>query len=798
MARNKLWIAAAAALLWGAMYGASPAHGSDIRLGAVDDTFRATRYAPALLAWQPIAGVTGELVVDGNLAVSKADLYFNNSTIAYHVRIANGYTEHTPALGFRIADILSFGANASFDTRTINNTDLRFQTVVRPLRHLSISAQYQLLDLQHSRVASSLGVRPLTGHWNDRLTIGVGSAFSFADSRVELPQFMLSFEPIRGLTVEGGYSLHDNRGFAGIAFATDGFSAGGTTRLQIPPGDNASSVYGGSSVWAGVSLHTRRSAANAPRRRIVRFSNLNISEESRISPTSLVAASATDRELLDVLADIDTVCADPTVGAILFENANLRVRAPQLNELALAIEPCRAAGKDILFYNDNYSRSEYVLAAAVGDEIIMHPTGFINLKGLSAFRFYLKELSDTLGIVSYVYGSHRHKTGAETYERADASDARREALEPILAAIQQNIDRALANRGDVFADDIDALVANGPYLISTVSKEKGIVDTLLLLDDLPAYLDRTYTHGSIMDYREYESLQWPDVRPNRVALLNLVGSIGTGQSTRGSGIGDKSVIAAFKRALNDPAIDAIVLRIDSPGGVVWPSQSIAEAIYNGRGRKPIIAWMGAVAASGGYYIAAAADHIIASPVSLTGSIGLFVVRPDISGLLDKIGIGYDGIRNLDNAQFADILTSPTAEEEQAWRDTIDHLYRDFVTNVARYRGVAFDDIEPHARGRVWSGADAHARGLVDQLGHRPQVIDHVQQQLGNTHDVEFVVYQTATPSLVREVLTLVSNTFRIPTLLPDGDIDGTAIIEMLTNAPSGILLYEPLGQYVID
>lgn len=777
---------------------------NDLRLGAMNDTFRSLRYAPALQAWRPSFGVAAELYQNGDFSIRNADFYLHTDFFSYSLSVAgDGSVQHGPTMSFTLGDNVGIGVHADFDSADIAQTDLRFQVAARLLRHLSLSAQYQFIDVSDHRISASVAVRPFTGTWNNRLTFGIGNAYNVTRSRsaalpiVELPVINLSTEIVDGVLLDAGYSFEMRTGFVTIGVAHDGLTTGTSARYNTRP-TATQPAFDGLAYWVEYSNQERKSYSNNPPRHTVRFTSWDVREETRIASDSPLVSFEYQQGLLDVLATIDEVCRDPRVTAVLFDDPDIHLSYTQLDELVHAFQQCKDREKPVIFYSDNYSFSEYVLAASIADEIIIHPEGYVDIHGLAFYRLYIKDLLDTLGIDVQVYRSHAYKNGLDDLQRDAMSPEEREAADALLANASQHLKQSLARRmGSLSDDELDALIADGPYALAQSAQERGLVDTLLLPHEIDEYLFASGTYPSPTDYKKYESLEWNDINSVDVALINVAGFIKTGESIRGRAVGSDGFRSALRRAVDDNSVRAIVLRIDSPGGSAIDARSMAEAVYDARGTKPIVAWVGTAAASGGYYIAAAADHIIASPVSLTGSIGVLASRPDISGLLSKIDTNYDGVQTTDNALFSTILTPPADAEQEFYRAKIEQLYELFVTDVARYRGMEREDVEQHARGRIWSGQDAHERGLIDQLGFRPEVISYVQEALDDARDVIFTVYDHGSATFFENLRTVALARFGVLDLVDLLTVNGLSLKSLLQESEQTLLYYDPLAEYKI-
>jgi protease IV len=438
--------------------------------------------------------------------------------------------------------------------------------------------------------------------------------------------------------------------------------------------------------------------------------------------------------LWDLTESITTAAKDGRVKAILLELDDMQGGGqPTLEEIARALQVFRASGKKVVAYATNFSQGQYYLAAHA-DEIYMDPDGEVLIEGYERYRTYVKGLLDKLAVDMHLFRVGAYKTGAEDLVRTDMSPEDRAESAVYLDALWKGWQSAVttarklpADAMSTYADGyIEALrQKNGDS--AAVAVEAGLVTELKTQDELIARMIELA--GSDPDAEEYPVIEMDDyVRVHaaektlrkgatgRVGVVVASGDILDGDQPPGT-IGGFTAAELLREARRNDDIAAVVLRVDSPGGSVLASEQIYRAVAALKAAgKPVVVSMGDLAASGGYYVAAPADQIFASPMTLTGSIGIYAVLPTLDRTLGKIGVTVDGFgtTELSGKLRLDRPMDP------ALRDyiqlSIDHGYETFISHVATGRSMDRDTVDGIAQGRVWIGNDAQRLGLVDKLG----------------------------------------------------------------------------------
>jgi protease IV len=406
---------------------------------------------------------------------------------------------------------------------------------------------------------------------------------------------------------------------------------------------------------------------------------------------------------------------------------------PTLEELAAALREFRASGKKVIAYGVELSQERYYLAAQA-DEVLLDPMGFVLIDGYDRYRMYLKEALDKLGVEINVFRVGAFKSAVETFTRTNMSAEDREESRSYLTALWSNyqdaVTRARKLQPDALARYVDSLSKTVPAAggdAARVALQAGLVSHLKTRLEFEqrvvALVGKDDNNGSFKavsldDYVRYAHAQKKlkaDGKP-RVGVIVAAGEILDGEQPPGT-IGGETLAKLIRQARTDRDIKALVLRVDSPGGSVLASEQIYRELVALRAAgKPIVVSMSGYAASGGYYISAPADEILASPATITGSIGIFAIIPTLDRTLGKVGVSVDGVGTTPlSGQLR--LDRPLGEEARALlQSTVTRGYAEFLERVADGRKKTRDEVDKVAQGRVWSGNDARRIGLVDQLG----------------------------------------------------------------------------------
>ena len=452
-------------------------------------------------------------------------------------------------------------------------------------------------------------------------------------------------------------------------------------------------------------------------------------------PSDVVSAVLTMRRprLADVLDGLRRARADDKVHALVVKIGGRRTGLARVQELHAAITEFRRSGKATMAWGETFGEfspgnAAYYLATAF-DRIWLQPSGDVGLTGLSLEQWFYRGTLDKLGLEYEVGKRYEYKNAADRLTEQGFTGPAREALEQLASSLTGQLTAAVAERLSVPLAEARELIDNGPYTAEE-ALELRLVDALGYRDEVYEEVRKSAGSGAHLlylgRYHRSRSLferarKLPDPTEDMIALIHASGPIRRGRSGRGplsgGAMGSDTVSAALRAAAADRRVRAIVLRVNSPGGSYVASDTIWREVVQARQTgTPVVVSMGDVAASGGYFIAMAADAIVAQPGTVTGSIGVLTGKPVTASLLERVGITTDSVTE---GAHADMFTTTRPFNKEEWskiNSWLDRIYADFTGKVASGRNMTLEQVHEIARGRVWTGADAAANGLVDDLG----------------------------------------------------------------------------------
>jgi protease-4 len=485
--------------------------------------------------------------------------------------------------------------------------------------------------------------------------------------------------------------------------------------------------------------------------------------------------SSAPRETLlkDLLDALRAAKDDTRIKALFLDLEDLSgAGMTKLRDLRAAILAFKQSGKKVVAYADGYSQPQYYLAAHA-DEVHLHPQGMVLLEGFGRWRNFYKDGLDRLGVEMHVFRVGEYKSAVEPYLRNDMSPEAKEMARELYADLWRDYLNDVAEVRKLKPADIEAGIAALPERLraaggdlARVALEGGLVDKLSPRDEVRKRMielvgeDKEKKTFKQVDYLSYLGAQGGDRtgtgRGDAVAVVVAKGEILDGSQAAGM-IGGDSTARIIRRAREDEKVKAVVLRVDSPGGSAFASEVIRRECELVRlAGKPLVVSMGSVAASGGYWISTSSDEIWASPETITGSIGIFGVFPTAEKALAKhLGVRTDGVGT---TRFSDVLRPDRALDPSVAdvvQQAIDHGYEDFLARVSAARKMTRDQADKLARGRVWSGEDAKALGLVDQLGGLDQAVESAAQRakLAKGYRVYYIEKEKTTREQILEMLT---------------------------------------------
>jgi protease-4 len=439
-----------------------------------------------------------------------------------------------------------------------------------------------------------------------------------------------------------------------------------------------------------------------------------------------------------VLTALRRGAADDRVKGLVARTGSVTLGLGQIQELRDAVKAFRAKGKFAYAFGETFgeigggTRAYY--AASAFDQIWLQPTGSLALVGIQAEIPFFKGTLDKIGVEAQFARRAEYKSAATQFTETKLPATDREAESTMLASLYDQIAAGIAEGRGMPPDAVKQLIDGGPYT-NQAALDKHLIDKIGYRDEIEtAARDQAGAGAAMMDVANYVTAsQSKETGTQVVALIRAVGEIAGGTSDdnpfgNSGKVGADTMVRALNEAAKDPKVKAIVLRIDSPGGSGTASESIWRAVKRAEeAHKPVIVSMGNLAASGGYYIAAGADKIVADPATLTGSIGVFAGKFVVSGLYDKLGVTVDTLSFGHDAGIESDQTAFTPEQKQHFNDMLDDFYRTFVARVAEGRHLDPVKAEALARGRVWTGQQAQERGLVDVLGGFDEAVKQAKE-----------------------------------------------------------------------
>ncbi len=479
-----------------------------------------------------------------------------------------------------------------------------------------------------------------------------------------------------------------------------------------------------------------------------------LSEGPPADPVSALLSMRKPR-LADVLSGLRRARQDPRVRAVIVKIGGHPLGLGMVQELRSAVVHLRSAGKLTVAFSETFGEFgagtvPYYLASAF-EKVYLQPSGDVGLTGVSLEQRFVRDALAKAGVEYQLGQRHEYKTAANMFTQSHMTEAHRESAARIAESVTEQIVNGIAESRSLDPERVRELIDQGPF-IGAEAVEAGLVDALKYRDEVYA---ETVEGSHLLFVSRYSKTTLPKKLPhpgeNVVALVHGTGMIKLGRSGRsplggGGAMGSDTICAALRSARRDDKVKAIVFRVDSPGGSYVASDAIwREVVLARKAGKPVIVSMGDLAASGGYFVSAAADVIVAQPGTLTGSIGVFGGKPVVGELLGKIGVVTESVAEGVNAG----MFSPTREFSDAqWERVnawLDRIYDDFVGKVAEGRGLDRERAHGLAKGRVWTGADALAGGLVDELGGLEDALALARRRAGLATDAPVRTYPRMHP-----------------------------------------------------
>lgn len=427
--------------------------------------------------------------------------------------------------------------------------------------------------------------------------------------------------------------------------------------------------------------------------------------------------------LFDVLKAIDAAKTDDKIKGITLTNVQSNLGIAQAKALRDKLAEFKKSGKFVLAYGDSYSQGQYYLGS-VADTVYLNPVGDFEFKGLSSEVMFFKDFQEKTGITMEVIRHGKYKSAVEPFIANEMSPENREQMSTLLNAVWTSFSKDIASSRKISADSLNGIAARLGARTPELAKATGLVDKIAYFDEyegsikkaLKVDADDDYNTVDILDYVESNKVnELLNDKDNHIAIIYAQGEIANGEGSLTS-ISQLSMRKAFKDAVADEAVKAIVLRVDSPGGDALVSDLIWREVELAKKKKPVVVSMGNYAASGGYYISCGADRIFAEEGTITGSIGVFGVLPNLTKVTNNLGIHTEQVSTHPNAADYSLFRPLEGNTRELIQQSVEQVYATFIGRVAAGRKLTTEQVDAIGQGRVWSGTDAKRIGLVDEIG----------------------------------------------------------------------------------
>lgn len=426
----------------------------------------------------------------------------------------------------------------------------------------------------------------------------------------------------------------------------------------------------------------------------------------------------------DILKNIDKASRDEKIAGLLLNLSDVAAQPATLEEIRNALLKFKESGKFIYAYGETYSQRAYYMAT-VADQIFLQPEGSVDFKGLMAQVMFFKNLLGKVGVEPQIIRHGKFKSAVEPFMLDKMSEANREQTGRFIGTIWNNVIGQMAAGRKLEVARMNQLADSLVAEEGATALKSGLIDGLKYYDEVTAELKNKIGIMSddsltLLPFEDYFTAADPEkkktIRSKKIAVVYAIGDIESGDGDDET-IGSDRIAEAVREARLDEKVKAIVLRVNSPGGSALASDVIWREVVLAREVKPVVASFGDVAASGGYYIACAADTIMAMPNTITGSIGVFGIIPNIGTLVtEKIGITFDEVATNQNSDYISMVKPLSPFQRDFIQKGVEKVYDTFIGHVAEGRGMTKAEVDSIGQGRVWSGADAKEIGLVDLFG----------------------------------------------------------------------------------
>ncbi|MBQ6725735.1 MAG: signal peptide peptidase SppA [Bacteroidales bacterium] len=472
-----------------------------------------------------------------------------------------------------------------------------------------------------------------------------------------------------------------------------------------------------------------------------------------------------------ILAAIDKAATDKKIeGIFIKDGLTYSAGWATTQELRNALAKFKEeSGKFVYAYSDSYSQKSYYLAT-VADRIFLNPSGMVEFTGIAAEAMFIKDMLDKLDVkVDLIRpNSNAFKSAGEMYTMNKMSEANREQIRTYIKSIWDEVLPQMSEARGISVDSLNNLADNLSAFMADDAFNAGLVDELGFENDVKELMVEQIDKVKSVSKLHFVSVSnYPlqkKTSDNKIAVVYAEGEVQLGKGYD-LGVYSTNMVKALDEAADDDDVKAIVLRVNSPGGAVLASEAITDAVLRAKEKKPLIVSMGDLAASAGYEISCYADYIVAQPTTITGSIGVFAMLPELGTMLkNKIGLTFDTVNTNRNSSALSVMRPLSTESRALMQKNVEDFYKIFIGRVAEGRGLDVNYVDSIARGRVWTGRDALALGLVDTLGGIDVALA-IAAERAEISKYSVKVYPEA-PSTLMEMFNMTDEDARAKVLLP--------------------------------
>ena len=469
---------------------------------------------------------------------------------------------------------------------------------------------------------------------------------------------------------------------------------------------------------------------------------------------SEINSSVSEIALDDIMASIDKATDNDNIKGIYLHIGDFSASVASLQEIYKGLEKFKKTGRFIVAYADSYGNGTYYLSS-IADKVYMNPSGTLALTGINISTVFFKDLLSKIGVEMQIFKVGTFKSAVEPFTQTSMSEANRLQLTTFINSIWTEITKTIAHNRGISDTEVNLYADSGLFLDDAqTAVQHKLIDSLVYSSDMKEIIEK------LVD-KDYNALTINDMKlvarnkeysKNRIAIVYAVGEIDG--SNKNDGIDSEDISEDLLDIADNDKIKAVVLRINSPGGSAYGSEQIWKAVSVVKSKKPIVVSMGDYAASGGYYIACNTDRIFAQPTTLTGSIGIFGIFPNIGGLTDKLGIKFDNVKTNKYSDFGATYRPMNTEERAILQRYINNGYELFTKRCAEGRNMNIDSLKAIAEGRIYSGTDAMRLGLVDEMGGLEEAITFAAKK-ANISDYT-IKYYPSVKSLIEQISDIFS------------------------------------------